>query len=95
MSIPRFAWTNTNPVDNRVHSGCTTTRSGTLCSASPFSMRSWDQSSSAKPLDCDEFPMNAFRQDAYVDGKHRNSLRCINNGENRSRHSVYDSRGIY
>ncbi|KAF2821921.1 hypothetical protein CC86DRAFT_373160 [Ophiobolus disseminans] len=90
----KFAW-GPSPVDNRVHSGCTTTASS-LCKSPPFSMRSWDQSNDAKPMDCDEFPMNAFKQQAYKDGTHRNSLRCINNGENRSGGSQFGQfqRGI-
>jgi hypothetical protein len=88
--IPRFT-SGKSPVNNRVHSGCNTSISKSLCKISPFSMRSWDQSDATKPLQCDEFPMNAFKQAAYVDGTHRNSLRCITgveNGSERPRHQI-------
>ena len=79
-----------SPVDNRIHSGCTTTN-GNICSSTPFSQRTWDRIGddvAAKPLDCDEFPMNAFKQEAYEDGEYRNSLRCINRQENQSMYYI-------
>lgn len=74
-------------VDNRVHSGCTTSISSTICKLSPFGQRMWDRQSdnlAAKPLQCDEFPMNAFQQREFKEGTIRNSLRCVNGGENGS-----------
>jgi hypothetical protein len=92
MPIIRFTYGEVKRIDNRIHSGCTTSFSGSWCKASPFSMRSWDQAVSTKPLrlQCDKFPMNAFKQDAYVDGTHRNFLRCIDGSENGSKQHVYD-----
>ncbi|CAI6302075.1 unnamed protein product [Periconia digitata] len=78
----------TSAVDNRVHSGCwTTNKEATLCRTKPFVQRFWDRQDddvAPKPLSCDEFPMNAFRQGPYQQGTIRNSLRCINAKENSS-----------
>ncbi|PVI03235.1 hypothetical protein DM02DRAFT_626100 [Periconia macrospinosa] len=82
----QFAW-GSSPVDNRIHSGCTTTTKSSLCRLTPFSQRVWDRqpdSNAPKPLQCDEFPMNAFKQTEFKEGTVRNSLRCINGGENGS-----------
>ncbi|RDL31919.1 uncharacterized protein BP5553_09321 [Venustampulla echinocandica] len=82
----KFTFGN-SPVDNRVHSGCTTSISSTICKLAPLGQRMWDRQSNdiaPKPLQCDEFPMNAFKQAEFKEGTVRNSLRCINGGENGS-----------
>lgn len=81
-----FAW-GSSPVDNRVHSGCTFTTKASICKLKPFSQRFWDRQLddvAPKPLQCDEFPMNAFKQTEFQEGTVRNSLRCINGGQNGS-----------
>ncbi|CAG8979639.1 hypothetical protein HYALB_00011523 [Hymenoscyphus albidus] len=86
-----------NSVDNRVHSGCTTSRSSTLCKLLPISQRMWDRQPddlAPKPLQCDEFPMNAFKQDAFKQGDTpRNSLRCINGSQNGSKYGSFKRGG--
>ena len=80
-------------LDNRVECGCKTTGKA-LCTAELFAQRIYDQSDApvsifgrrlGKWLDCDEFPMAAFQQPAFVPGgRPRNSLRCIPARENHS-----------
>ena len=80
-------------LDNRVESGCKTTGKSP-CKADAFAQRNYDQidapigifgRTTGKKLDCDEFPMNAFQQSAFVPGQSpRNSLRCIPSNENQS-----------
>jgi hypothetical protein len=82
----RFTMGPQTDIDNRVHSGCTTSASKGLCGLSPFSQRFLDRQPydpKRTDLDCDEFPMAAMQQKPFA-GPVRNSIRCIDKGENRS-----------
>ncbi|KAK7419199.1 hypothetical protein QQZ08_010967 [Neonectria magnoliae] len=68
---------------NRVESGCQTS-GGSVCGNYPFSQKFIEDQSAAGDMDCDEWPPAVSQQQLFGNKPHRNSLRCIPAGENRS-----------
>ncbi|KAL8765457.1 MAG: hypothetical protein Q9209_007484 [Squamulea sp. 1 TL-2023] len=75
---------NTND-KNRLQSGCRTD-DGSVCNKLPFSQKLRDPVNSTPgdltAANCDEWPMATTKQDDFLDGNIRNSLRCIVGSEN-------------
>ncbi|KAL8991387.1 MAG: hypothetical protein Q9169_007879, partial [Polycauliona sp. 2 TL-2023] len=72
---------------NRVQSGCQASNGRSACNSAPFSQAFHDPQDNRpgdKTINCDEWPMAITRQNDFVPGQVRNSLRCIDQGENSS-----------
>lgn len=69
---------------NRQESGCQAANGGAVCGNYPFSQDWINDQTQATNFDCDEWPPAASQQVAFNDKVHKNSLRCMLQGENRA-----------
>lgn len=73
---------------NLVQSGCQSSNSRSVCNSLPFSQAFHDLQNITPgdmSFNCDAWPMASIKQNDFVQGQVRNSLRCIDSSENSSK----------